>query len=125
MPYEIQTVNIGICAQISAFLVAGGTPGKRFALPNARFSLQSPGSYPSVDQEGKPRQRIMQATEMQLEVEEVLRDNKRMLEGFSRFTGRPLELLRDEFKRDFYLDATEAKQYGLIDQILLPKRPEN
>lgn len=124
MPYDLQTVNIGMCAQISSFIVAGGTPGKRYALPNARFSMANPGLYPSLDEEGKPRMRAYQATEMQLEVEEVLRDKKQMLEGYSRFTGRSMDLLRQDFARDFYLDAPEAKQYGLIDNILTPKRPE-
>jgi len=75
------------------------------------------------DQEGRPRTRIMQATEMQLEVEEVVRDKKRMLEGFSTFTGRSMDQLRQDFGRDFYLNAPEAVQYGIVDQILAPKRP--
>ena len=123
MPYDIQTVNLGICAQVGAFLVAGGTPGKRYALPNSRFAMQNPTLNPSYDNEGKPFVRRMQATEMQLEVEEVLRDKKRMLEGFSKFTGRSQELLERDFKRDFYLTAAEAQQYGLIDSILGSKNP--
>jgi len=122
MPYDIQTVNMGICADISAFLVAGGTQGKRFALPNARFAMMNPRIMPTYDQEGKPRTKIMQATEMQLEVEEVIRDKKRMLEGLSQFTGRSIDLLRADFARDFYLDANEALQYGMIDKVLPPKR---
>ena len=68
--------------------------------------------------------RRFQATEMKVEVEEVLRDKQRMLEGYSQFTGRSIEQLRTDFKRDFYLSATEAVQYGMIDQLLMPKRPE-
>tara|TARA_B110001452_G_scaffold167780_1_gene140177 strand:- start:1895 stop:2701 length:807 start_codon:yes stop_codon:yes gene_type:complete len=120
-PYDIQTVNMGLSAQVGAFLVAGGTPGKRIALPNSRFAMMNPRLDPPLDNEGKPRQRIYQATEMRLEVAEVLRDKKRTLEGFSKFTGRPIELLEKDFKRDFYLDASEAKQYGLVDKILQPK----
>jgi len=123
MPYDIQTVNMGMCAQVASFIVAGGTPGKRYALPNSRFALMNPGIEPSYDQEGKPRTRIMQATEMKLEVEEVIRDKKRMLEGYSRFTGRSVDALRRDFMRDFYLTADEAVKYGLIDQILASKRP--
>jgi len=122
MPYEIQTVNMGICAQIGTFLCASGSPGKRFALPNARFVMQNPRLDPPRDREGKPVQRVMQATEMQLEVSEVLRDKKRLLKGLSQFTGRSVEMIETDFARDFYLDAEEAKAYGLIDQILLPKR---
>jgi len=123
MPYPIQTVNMGMCAQMASFLVAGGTPGQRFALPNSRFLLSNPGIAPMYDNEGRPRTRIMQATEMQLEVQEVLRDKKRMLEGFSQMTGRSMELLTADFRRDFYLSAPEATKYGLVDQILASKRP--
>ena len=76
-----------------------------------------------IDQEGKPIMRPMQATEMQIEVEEVMRDKKRMLEGFASFTGRSIDQLKKDFGRDFYLTAPEAKEYGVIDQILMPKRP--
>lgn len=123
MPYPIQTVNMGLSAQMGAFLVAGGTKGKRYALPNSRFAMMNPALDPPYDNEGKPMFRRMQATEMKLEVEEVLRDKKRMLEGFSEFTGRPVELLRADFQRDFYLSAPEALEYGLIDEILKPKNP--
>ena len=161
MPYEIQTVNMGMCAQVSAFLVAGGTKSKRYALPNARFAMQvrcmgaavpfsvafflrcrtesalrvtlyvvptfvpqNPSIMPPLDEKGNPVMRPMQATEMKLEVEETLRDKKRMIEGFSSFTGRPIEHINQDFLRDFYLTADEAVQYGLVDQLLLPKRPE-
>ena len=120
MPYEFQTVNMGMCAQVAAFLVAAGTKGKRFALPNARFRMENPTIEPMYDNEGKPRMRIMQATEMRLEVAEVLRDKQRVLEGFSSATGRSAEQLERDFKRDFYLDANEALQYGLVDRLLLP-----
>jgi len=124
MPYDIQTVNMGMCAQVAAFVVAGGTPGKRFALPNSRFYMSNPGIAPMYDNEGRPRTRIMQASEMKLEVEEVIREKKRMLEGFSRFTGRSVDSLREDFKRDFYLTADEALTYGLVDQTLASKRPD-
>jgi len=121
MPYEIQTVNMGMAAQVSAFLIGSGTPGKRFALPNSRFIMMNPSIEQPVDQEGNPRTRIMQATEMRLEVAEVLRDKSRMLDGFSSFTGRSRELLEKDFRRDFYLNANEAAAYGLVDKVLLPK----
>ena len=123
MPYPIQTVNLGMSAQMGAFLVAGGTKGMRYALPNSRFAMVNPSLDPPYDNEGKPIFRRMQATEMQLEAEEGLRDKKRMLEGFSEFTGRSVDVLRSDFKRDFYLSANEALEYGLVDKILMPKNP--
>lgn len=123
MPYPIQTVNMGMCSQVGTFLVAGGTKGKRYSLPNALFRMDNPGLYPRLDEEGRPMRRPMQATEMQLEVEEVIRDKKRLLEGFSEFTGRSVDQMRTDMGRDFYLSAPEAVQYGLIDSLLKPKRP--
>eukprot|EP00967_Tisochrysis_lutea_P085960 scaffold120924_cov39-Tisochrysis_lutea.AAC.2 len=184
MPYEFQTVNMGMCAQVTltalsggerdaawpccamhrrccfrevavvaAFLVASGTKGKRFALPNSRFRMENPRVDPIYDSDGNPQVRIMQssfshladpqgtsnpamapssgkilsmivmqATEMRLEVCEVLRDKKRMIEGLAEFTGRSVDLLTEDFKRDFYLTADEAFEYGLVDKVLVPKR---
>jgi ATP-dependent Clp protease protease subunit len=121
MPYDIQTMNLGVCAQVSAYLVAGGTKGRRFALPNSTFVMQNPVMMPDFDQEGNPVVRPMQATEMKIEVEQVLREKKLMLQGFSSFTGRSTDLLEQDFRRDFYLDAEGAKAYGLIDGVLQPK----
>ena len=84
--------------------------------------MQNPRLDPTYDSEGRPRVRGMQATEMRLEVEEVMRDKKRMIEGLSRFTGRSVDAITRDFKRDFYLNAYEASQYGITDQILMPKR---
>jgi ATP-dependent Clp protease protease subunit len=124
MPFDIQTVNMGLNGDIAAFLVGAGTKGKRYSLPNARFSMRSPGIEPARDGEGRRVQRMVQATEMKLEVEEVLRDKARMIERLASFTGRPEEAIRADFERDFYLDAPEALEYGLIDKILQPKTPE-
>jgi ATP-dependent Clp protease protease subunit len=59
---------------------------------------------------------------MRLEVSEVLRDKKRMIDGLSQFTGRSTDLLVQDFKRDFYLTADEAYEYGMIDRVLVPKK---
>ena len=162
MPYDIQTVNMGMCAHVGAFIVGGGTKGKRYALPNSRFYMMNPQKNPVYDNEGNPRVMPMQvrdaalapprallpraprahgrpltdlclrracvvcrqATEMKVEVEEILRDKKVLLEGYSRFTGRSMDLMKTDFKRDFYLAADEAIDYGLIDKILGPKNPD-
>lgn len=122
MPFDIQTLNMGLCGDVGAFIVASGTKGQRLALPNCLFSMRGTRMNPPTDQEGKPQQRPMQATEMKVEVEEVLRDKSRMLDGFSRFTGKEkTELIRD-FERDFYLTAPAAVEYGLVDKILPNKK---
>lgn len=124
MPFEVHTVNLGMCASTAAFLVASGTKGKRVALPNARFALQNPGIAPPLDDEGRPTQRMMQASDMQLEVEEVLRDKARMVELLATFTGKPVDAVRADFERDFYLDARQAVEYGITDKVLANK-PRN
>lgn len=124
MPYDVNTVNMGIAAEIGAFLVASGTPGKRKSLPNARFYVGNPMLLPPRDNEGKVIRRPMQATEMELEVAEVLRDKERLLKGYSSFTGRSVEQIRKDLKRNFYLTAAEAVEYGLVDSVMTPKGQE-
>ena len=121
MPYDFQTVNMGMCADVAAFIVAAGTPKKRFALPNAEFRLNNPRMMPPFDEEGRPIRRPVQASEMQLEVQEVLRDKRRLIDGLASFTGRTVDVIERDFSRDFYLDAQQAVDYGLIDTILQPK----
>lgn len=111
MPYEIQTLNMGLCAGMGAFLAAAGTKGKRVALPNAQFVLTNP----AMGGQGQ-----MQATDIQLEVEEVLRSKKRVHDELSRLTGQPIEKIGEDLKREFWLSSEEAKEYGLIDSIALP-----
>jgi len=122
MPFDIQTLNMGICGEVGAFIVAGGTKGQRLALPNSLFNMRATRLNPPVDNEGKPQQRPMQATEMKVEVEEVLRDKNRMLDGFAQFTGQPKDKLVRDFGRDFYLTAPEALEYGLVDKLLPNKK---
>jgi ATP-dependent Clp protease protease subunit len=121
MPFEIETVNVGVCGDIGAYLAASGTKGKRCAMPSSKFRLAGPRMYPPTDREGKPVRVPMQASDLQIEVEQVLRDKKLLLEGFSKFTGQSVDKLNEDFRRDFYLTAKEAVEYGLVDQIIEEK----
>jgi len=112
MKYPIVTLNLGLAASMGAFLCGAGTKGQRMALPNSRFLIQAPG-LPDLTRGV--------ASEVALEVYEVLRQRDRIIEGFHRMTGRPIEQLRKDFNRDLYLTAYEAREYGLIDSILQPK----
>lgn len=108
---EIETVNLGLCTGMGAFLCSAGTKGKRSAMPNARFLLQRTG----MDEVMRG-----QATDIVLEVRNVKAQNDRMEKELSMLTGQPLERIQNDLKRDFYLSSDEAVQYGLIDQVLLP-----
>ena len=108
---DIETVNLGLCTGMGAFLCAAGTKGKRSAMPNSRFLLQRMG----LDQPMRG-----QATDIVLEVKNVKLWNDRMERELAKLTGQPFEKVQQDLKRDFYLGADEAVQYGLIDQVLLP-----
>ena len=108
---DIETVNLGLCTGMGAFLCAAGTKGKRSAMPNSRFLLQRTG----LDQVIRG-----QATDIVLEVKNIKTWNDRMENQLAALTGQPLERIQKDLKRDFYLTSDEAVQYGLIDQVLLP-----
>ncbi|GGQ33129.1 ATP-dependent Clp protease proteolytic subunit [Streptosporangium pseudovulgare] len=104
---EIQTVCLGQAASAAAILLAGGTPGKRFGLPNARMLIHQPST------EGGG-----QGSDIEIQAREILRMRTQMEEILSRHTGRTAEQIRKDIERDKILDAEEAKAYGLIDDII-------
>lgn len=108
---EIETVNLGLCTGMGAFLCAAGTKGKRSAMPNSRFLLQRMGLDKPVRG---------QATDIVLEVKNIKMWNDRVEKELAKLTGQPVEKVQGDLKRDFYLSSDEAVQYGLIDQVLLP-----
>ena len=108
---DIETVNLGLCTGMGAFLCAAGTKGKRSAMPNSRFLLQRTG----LDQPIRG-----QAVDIVLEVKNIKMWNDRTEKELAKLTGQPLEKVQNDLKRDFYLSSDEAVQYGLIDQVLLP-----
>ena len=112
MKYPIVTLNLGLAASMGAFLVGAGTKGKRMSLPNARFLLQSPSLPDTVRG---------QASDIQIEVKNILRQRSRIIDGLHHFTGRSKEQLKKDLYRDMYLTAPEAREYGLIDRVLMPQ----
>ena len=111
----VTTVNLGLATGMGAFLCGAGTKGCRYALPNARFLMQRTG----LDD---PFQG--QASDIGLVVRENLRDNDRMEKALVKMTGNSIDVIQQDMKRDFYLSAHEAVQYGLIDKVLIPQ-PKN
>ncbi|GAA3009367.1 MULTISPECIES: ATP-dependent Clp protease proteolytic subunit [Streptosporangium] len=104
---EIQTVCLGQAASAAAVLLAGGTPGKRFALPNARMLIHQPST------EGGG-----QGSDIEIQAREILRMRAQMEMIIAQHSGRAPEAVRKDIERDKILDAVEAKEYGLIDDII-------
>ena len=104
---DVSTICIGMAASMGAFLLSGGTQGKRFALPNSEIMIHQPS--------GGARG---QATEIQIVAENILKTKKKLNEILAANTGRSYEEIARDTERDNYMTAQEAKEYGLIDEIL-------
>lgn len=104
---DVSTICIGLAASMGAFLLAGGAKGKRYALPNAEIMIHQPL--------GGARG---QATDMQIQVEQILKIKSKLNKMLSENTGQPLETIKNDTERDNYMSAEEAKIYGLIDNVI-------
>ena len=108
---DVSTICVGMAASMGAFLLAGGTKGKRFALPNAEIMIHQP----SGGAKG-------QATEIQIVADMILKTKKKLDETLAANTGQPYEVVARDTERDYYMSAEEAKAYGLIDSIIEYKK---
>lgn len=105
---DVSTICLGMAASMGAFLLSGGKKGKRFALPNAEIMIHQP----SGGAQG-------QATEIQIAAEHILRTKKKLNEILAANTGKPLEVIQQDTERDNFMSAEEAKEYGLIDEVIV------
>lgn len=104
---DVVTICVGLAASMGAFLLAAGTPGKRLALPHARIMIHQPL--------GGARG---QATDIEIEAREILRIRSLLNDILVTRTGQTLEKIQKDTDRDYFLSAQEAKDYGLIDQVI-------
>ena len=104
---DVSTICIGMAASMGAFLLAGGTKGKRIALPNSEIMIHQP----SGGAQG-------QATEIKIVAEQILKTKRKLNEILAANTGKPLEQIEIDTERDNYMSAEEAKAYGLIDNVI-------
>ncbi len=104
---DVSTICIGLAASMGAFLLSGGTKGKRYALPNAEVMIHQPS--------GGARG---QATEIQIVAENILRTKKKLNEILAANTGQPYDVIVRDTERDNYMTAEQAKEYGLIDCVI-------
>ena len=104
---DVSTICLGMAASMGAFLLSGGTKGKRYALPNAEVMIHQPS--------GGARG---QATEIQIVAENILRTKKKLNEILAANTGQPYDVILRDTERDNYMTAEQAKEYGLIDCVI-------
>ena len=104
---DVSTICIGMAASMGAFLLAGGTKGKRFALPNAEIMIHQPLGGAKG-----------QATEIQIAAEHILKTRKKLNDILAENTGKPFEQIAADTERDNYMTADEALAYGLIDGVI-------
>jgi len=105
---DVSTICIGMAASMGAFLLAAGTKGKRFALPNAEIMTHQPSAGTSG-----------QVTDIEIHARRLLQVKDKLNQILAEKTEQPLEKIRQDVERDFFFDAKDAKEYGLIDEILL------
>jgi ATP-dependent Clp protease, protease subunit len=107
---QVSTICLGQAASMGAFLLAGGAAGKRFAVPNARIMIHQPmGGFQG------------QATDIDIQAREILRLKAKLNDMLAKHTKQPLERIEKDTDRDYFMGAGEAKEYGLIDEVILHK----
>ena len=108
---DVQTICMGQAASMGAFLLAAGAKGKRFSLPHARILIHQPlGGFQG------------QATEIDIHAREILKTRDNLNDLLARHTGQPLDRIRNDTERDYFMGPTEAKSYGLIDDVIVHKK---
>jgi ATP-dependent Clp protease protease subunit len=110
---EIQTICMGQAASAAAVILAAGTKGKRFALTNSRILIHQP----SGGTEG-----AMQISDLEIQANEILRMRQLEEEILARHTGQPIEKVRADIERDTILTAEQAKEYGMVDEVITSRK---
>ncbi|MFD1426399.1 ATP-dependent Clp endopeptidase proteolytic subunit ClpP [Kroppenstedtia sanguinis] len=107
---DVSTICVGMAASMGSFLLAAGTKGKRFALPNSEVMIHQPlGGVRG------------QAADIQIHAEWILQTRKRIYEILAGRTGQPLSKIERDSDRDFFMDAQEAMEYGVVDQVMITR----
>jgi ATP-dependent Clp protease protease subunit len=108
---DVATICMGQAASMGAFLLAAGAKGKRFSLPHSRILIHQPlGGFSG------------QATDIDIHAKEILKTRDSLNEMLSKHTGQPLDRVRNDTERDYFMGPGEAKEYGLIDEVIVQKK---
>ena len=108
---NIATICIGSCASMAAVLLAAGTKGKRYALPHSRIMLHQPSGAATG-----------QSTDIQITAKEIVRTKDTLTEIVAKHTGKSTDEVREKTDRDFYMGPEEAKAFGVIDEVFVPRK---
>ena len=108
---DVTTICVGQAASMGALLLAAGAPGKRFALPNSRILIHQPSLSGLAGQ----------ATDIDIHAREILRLRESMNQILAKHTGQPVERIQKDVERDYIMTAAQAKEYGLVDQVIFRK----
>ena len=110
---DVQTICMGQAASMGALLLTCGAPGKRFALPSSRIVIHQPWGGVSG-----------QAADIGRQAREIVRLKRLLTEYFAQHTGRDVERVAQDLERDFFMSAQEAKEYGLVDEVLVREQKD-
>ncbi|MFC3420256.1 ATP-dependent Clp endopeptidase proteolytic subunit ClpP [Salinicoccus hispanicus] len=108
---DVQTICLGMAASMGSFLLAAGAKGKRFALPNAEVMIHQPLGGAQG-----------QATEIEIAAKHILRTREKLNKILAERTDQPLDKIERDTDRDFFMTADEAKEYGLVDEVMEPEK---
>lgn len=111
---EVSTICVGQAASMAAVLLAAGSVGRRYALPNSRILIHQPLGGTQG-----------QATDIDIQAKEILRVRDRLNGILAAHTGQKLEKIKKDTDRDYFMSADEAKDYGIIDEVLIPKKMQS
>ncbi len=107
---DVSTICIGLAASMGAFLLSSGTKGKRYALPNSEIMIHQPLGGAQG-----------QASDIQIQAEQIIKIKSRLNSILASNTGKPVEQLEKDTDRDNYLSASDAKEYGLVDEVIVSR----
>jgi ATP-dependent Clp protease protease subunit len=104
---EVVTINVGLAASMSSFILAAGQKGKRLALPHSRVMIHQPMGGAQG-----------QASDIEVEAQQILRIRKSLTEDYAEMSGRPYEKVLQDMDRDNFMSSYEAAEYGLVDRVI-------
>lgn len=110
---DVSTICIGMAASMGAFLMAAGTKGKRFALPNSEILIHQPLISGGLGG---------QASDIKIHADQIIKTRSKLNQILSEKTGQPLDKIEHDTDRDFYMSAEEAKEYGIVDDIMVRRK---